>query len=64
MRRVSRIVSRLGNGQFWYVHMGTLLAVKGVTAARDVLRMVLGLYSLSDVLAGIKIGALVAGMPH
>jgi undecaprenyl-diphosphatase len=38
---VSRIVSRLGNGVFWYVLMGTLLAVHGVAAVRVVLHMVI-----------------------
>ncbi len=40
MRQIFRIVSRLGNGVFWYALMGALLAVHGVVAVRVVLHMV------------------------
>jgi undecaprenyl-diphosphatase len=41
VRQFFRIVSRLGNGVFWYVLMGALLAVHGVAAVRVVLHTVI-----------------------
>ena len=41
VRQFFRIVSRLGNGAFWYILMGALLAVHGVAAVRVVLHMVI-----------------------
>jgi len=40
LRQILRIVSRLGNGVFWYALMVALLAVHGVAAVRVVLHMV------------------------
>jgi undecaprenyl-diphosphatase len=39
VRQIFRIVSRLGNGVFWYVLMGALLAIHGVAAVGVVLHM-------------------------
>ena len=41
MRQVFRLISRLGNGVFWYALMGTLLANQGATAVRAVAHMVI-----------------------
>jgi undecaprenyl-diphosphatase len=54
-RELFRVVSRLGNGVFWY----TLIALLPIAHRADALP-ILGLHYPSDVLAGALLGDLVA----
>ena len=55
MRQLFRIVSRLGNGVFWYVLMVALLAFYGDAAVRTVLHMVIVGLLCSLVSRGLKV---------